>query len=76
MWCSGSGPCAQSLRTLSHRPSLFPRAQQYSGTISSGVGKVTTERDMLPAPYLWAASGVSGLRHGVGLGGLSLGFSG
>lgn len=37
---------------------------------------MTTERDTLPAPYLWAASGVSGLRHGVGLGDLSLGFSG
>lgn len=62
-----SGPV---LRMLSDRLFLFPRAQQYSGTTSFGVGKVTTERDTQLAPCLWAASGVSGLRSGAGLGGL------
>lgn len=37
---------------------------------------MTTEQDTRPAPCLWAASGVSGLKCGVGLGSLSLGFSG
>lgn len=75
-WCSESGSRAQSLRMLSDRLSLFPRAQQCSGTTSCGVGKVTTERDTLLAQCLWAVSGVSDLRSNAGLGGLSLGFSG
>lgn len=37
---------------------------------------MTTERDTLPALCLWAASGVSGFRRGVGLDGLSQGFNG
>lgn len=69
--CSESGSPAQSLRVLSDRLFLFPRAQQCSGTTSCGVGKATTERDTQLAPCLWAASGVSGLRSGAGRGGLS-----
>lgn len=59
----------------SEKTNLFPRVQLYSGTTSCGAGKVTTEQDTLPALCLWAASGVSVLRGGVGVGGLSLGFA-
>lgn len=66
-FCSGWGSGApgqvqsQLLTVWSAGLSPFPRAQQFSGTTSCGVGKATTERGMLPAPCLWAASGVSGV---------------
>lgn len=58
--CWGSGPRAP-YQSVSDGLSLFPRAQLCSGTTSCAAGKVTTVRDMLPVPCLWAASGVSGL---------------